>query len=89
VAGIVLFPVFYLLELLAVAWFIPGFWLKIAFLVSLPFAGKITFNWYILLRKTIGRFRFLRLKWLNKAKYNQLITEKEKLFIKLEELISL
>jgi hypothetical protein len=89
VAGIVLFPVFYLLELLAVAWFIPGFWLKIAFLASLPFAGKIAFNWYVLLRKTIGRCRFLRLKWFKNAKYNQLITEKEKLFLKLDKLISL
>lgn len=88
VAGIVLFPIFYLLELLAVSWFIPGFWLKIAFLASLPFAGKIAFKWYILLRKTIGRYRLLRLKWFRKTYYNQLITEKEKLFIKLDQLIS-
>ena len=88
VAGIVLFPIFYLLELLAVSWFIPGFWLKIAFLASLPFAGKIAFKWYILLRKTIGRCRLLRLKWFRKTYYYQLITEKEKLFIKLDQLIS-
>lgn len=88
VAGIVLFPIFYLLELLAVSWFIPGLWLKIAFLTSLPFAGKIAFKWYILLRKTIGRCRLLRLKWFRKTYYNQLITEKEKLFIKLDQLIS-
>jgi 1-acyl-sn-glycerol-3-phosphate acyltransferase len=88
VAGIVLFPVFYLLELLAVAWFIPGFWLKIAFLVSLPFAGKIAFKWYILLRKTIGRCRFLRLKWFNRAKYNQLVTKKKQLFTKLDNHLS-
>ena len=88
VAGIVLFPVFYLLELLAVSWFIPGFLLKIAFLISLPFAGKFAFKWYILLRKTIGRCRLLRLKWLKKTKHNQLVTEKEQLFIKLDELIS-
>lgn len=89
VAGIVLFPVFYLLELLAMAWFIPGFWLKIAFLVSLPFAGKIAFKWYILLRKTIGRCRFLRLRWFKKKKYVQMISEKDKLFNQLDKLLSI
>jgi 1-acyl-sn-glycerol-3-phosphate acyltransferase len=89
VAGIVLFPVFYLLELLAIAWFIPGFWLKIAFLVSLPFAGKIAFKWYILLRKINGRCRLFQLKWFKKAKYNQLVTKKEEFFTKLDKLISL
>ncbi|MBW6536732.1 MAG: 1-acyl-sn-glycerol-3-phosphate acyltransferase [Mariniphaga sp.] len=89
VAGIVLFPVIYLLELLAFAWFIPGFWLKIAFLVSLPFAGKIAFKWYILLRKTIGRCRVLRLKWFNRKSCHQLISEKEKLFDKLDKHLSI
>lgn len=88
VAGIILFPIFYLLEMLAVSWFIPGFWLKIAFLVSLPFTGKIAFKWYILLRKTIGRCRLLRLKWFNTKSFHQLISEKEQLFEKLDKLIS-
>jgi hypothetical protein len=88
-AGILVFPVLYLAELLAVFWIIPGFWLKIAFLFSLPFAGKVAFKWYILLRKTIGRCRLLQLKWIKKTKYNQLVTEKEQLFIKLNEFISL
>ncbi len=89
VAGIILFPLFYLFELLAVSWVIPGLWLKIAFLVSLPLAGKVAFNWYILLRKTMGRSRLLRLKWFKKESYHQLISEKEKLFVRLDELISL
>jgi hypothetical protein len=89
VAGIIVFPVFYLLELLAVSWLLPGFWLQVAFLISLPFAGKVAFKWYILLRKTIGRCRLLRLKWFNKEKYHQLLSEKGKLFEKLDQLISL
>jgi 1-acyl-sn-glycerol-3-phosphate acyltransferase len=84
VAGIVIFPLFYLLELSALAWLIPGFWLKIIFLVSLPFTGKLAFNWYILFRKTTGRFRILRLKWGNPEKYHRLIKEKEQLYEKLE-----
>ncbi|WP_372950069.1 1-acyl-sn-glycerol-3-phosphate acyltransferase [Mariniphaga sp.] len=89
VAGIILFPLIYLLELLAVSWVIPGIWLKIAFLVSLPLAGKVAFRWYILLRKTMGRSRLLLLKWFKKESYNQLISKKENLFNKLDKLISL
>jgi 1-acyl-sn-glycerol-3-phosphate acyltransferase len=87
-AGILVFPVLYLAELLAVSWIIPGFWLKMAFLVSLPFAGKLAFKWYILLRKTIGRCRIIRLKWFKTSIYNQLVKEKEQLFEKLDLLIS-
>lgn len=87
VAGIVLFPVLYLLELLAVVWFIPGFWLNIAFLVSLPFTGKIAFKWYILCRKTMGRCHFIWLRRFKKSSYHQLLTEQRKLFEKLDQLI--
>jgi len=88
-AGLVVFPVLYLAQLLAVAWFIPGFWLKLAFLASLPLAGKLAFNWYILLRKTIGRCRITGLKRFKPEIYNPLIKEKEQLFKKLDKLISI
>ena len=88
VPGIVLFPVFYLLELWALSWLIPGIWLKIAFLISLPFAGKLAFNWYILLRKTIGRGRLFFLKLFSKKKYRQLQKEKDILFESLDKLIT-
>jgi 1-acyl-sn-glycerol-3-phosphate acyltransferase len=88
IAGIVVFPLFYLLEFLAVVWFIPGFWLKVAFLVSLPFAGKIAFKWYILLRKTIGRMRLMQLKWFRSKNYHRLMNQREQLYQKLDGLIS-
>ena len=88
VAGIVVFPLFYLFEWMAFAWLIPGAGLKILFLVSLPFAGKLAFRWYILLRKTMGRWRVLHLKWFNNDKYRQLMHEKEELFGLLDQLIS-
>lgn len=87
VAGIVVFPLFYLFELLAFAWLIPGAGLKILFLASLPFAGKLAFRWYILLRKTLGRWRVLRLKWFSNDKYRQLLRGKEELFGLLDQLI--
>ncbi len=87
VPGLVLFPLFYLIEFLAVAGLIPGVLLKIAFIVSLPFAGKLAFKWYILLRKTIGRSRLLKLKWFKSKTYSQLLQEKNQLFAKLDALL--
>ena len=87
VAGIIIFPLFYLLEFLAVAWLIPGIWLKVLFLAAIPFAGKFAFNWYILLRKTIGRIRLLHLKWFRRKDYHQLIYEKRQLFEKLDSIV--
>lgn len=87
VLGIILFPVFYLIEFFAVSWLIEGFWLKTAFLVSMPFTGKLAFRWYILFRKTVGRSRLLLLKMMHKKEYYNLVKEKELIFGKLDELI--
>ncbi len=60
--GIVVFPLFYLLELLLVSPLLPSWPLRILFLASLPLAGKIAFAWYINALKTAGRWRWLRIK---------------------------
>jgi len=86
-AGIIVFPILYLLELLAVSWIIPGIWLKVLFLVSLPFTGKLAFNWFLLFRKTIGMFRHLWLKKYNPKIYHQLLSEKQSLTEKLDTLL--
>jgi hypothetical protein len=86
--GIILFPIFYLIEFFAVSWLIPGIWLKLAFLFSMPFAGKLAFLWYILFRKTVGRIRLFLLNIFHRKKYNNLFKEKELLFGKLDEVIS-
>ncbi len=86
--GIILFPIFYLIEFFAVSWLIPEIWLKLTVLVAMPFAGKIAFLWYILFRKTIGRIRLFMLKIFHKKEYNNLVKEKELLFGKLDEVIS-
>jgi hypothetical protein len=89
VLGIILFPIFYLIEFFAVSWLIQGVWLKLALLFAMPFAGKLAFLWYILFRKTVGRIRLLLLKVLHKKDYNNLLIEKERLFGKLDEVISM
>ncbi len=88
VLGIILFPVFYLIEFLAVSPFIPKVWMKIAFVVALPFSGKLAFLWYILFRKTVGRFRMLFLYIFHRKQYQNLYKEKDLLFGKMDELIS-
>jgi 1-acyl-sn-glycerol-3-phosphate acyltransferase len=86
-AGIIVFPILYLLELLAMSWIIPGIWMKILFLVSLPLTGKLAFKWFIMFRKTIGMFRYLWLKKFNPKIYHQLLKEKQSLTKKLDSLL--
>ncbi|QGY43403.1 hypothetical protein GM418_06935 [Maribellus comscasis] len=87
VAGIVLFPVIYIIEILALGWLLPSLLWKIIFVVSLPFAGKLAFKWYILLRKIIGRTRFVMLKLTNKKEYQNIVQQQENLFNLLDKLI--
>jgi 1-acyl-sn-glycerol-3-phosphate acyltransferase len=87
VAGIIFFPLFYLLQILAVSGFIPGFLVELFVLISWPFAGKLAFKWFILFRKTLGISRILRLKWFNPNIYTTLQKEKDELFDELEQLI--
>jgi hypothetical protein len=77
-----------LIEFFAVSWLIPGIWLKLAFLVALPFAGKLAFLWYILFRKTVGRGRLLGLSLFHRKEFYNLFKEKDILYRKLDELIS-
>jgi len=87
VLGIILFPIFYLLELWAISALLPGIWLKLIFLFTLPFAGKLAFRWYILLLKTWGRGKLLFMKLFNKKLYNNVVKLKEDLFEQLDKLI--
>jgi len=86
--GIILFPIFYAIEFLAISWIIPGLWLKLAFLVAIPLAGKVAFLWYILFRKTVGRCRLLHLNLFHEKKFYNFFKEKDLLFRKLDELVS-
>ncbi|MFW6310041.1 MAG: 1-acyl-sn-glycerol-3-phosphate acyltransferase [Prolixibacteraceae bacterium] len=87
VGGIILFPLVYLAELLVLSSWIPGIWLKLAFVVSLPFAGKLAYKWYILWLKTAGRFRIYRIKQRHGDQYKSLLNEKQEIFNQLDELL--
>lgn len=87
--GIILFPVIYLLQLLAFSWLVKGIGLNLVFFVSMPLAGKMAFKWYILFRKTVGRSRYFFLKFFRKTEYKNLLQKKETLFQTLDCLISI
>jgi 1-acyl-sn-glycerol-3-phosphate acyltransferase len=80
VAAMILFPVFYLTQLGIISAWLPGIISKGLFLLSLPFAGKLAFNWYILWRKTAGLSKFCRIKWFNKSLFNKLIADKKAIY---------
>ncbi len=61
-AGLILFPLVYIIECILVSFIIPGWLFKLLFLVSLPLTGKMAFSWYILWLKTRGRGRWLKIK---------------------------
>ena len=88
VSGIIIFPLFYLIEFFAVSWLIPGIWFKIAVLILMPFTGKLAFKWYIILRKTIGLFRIINLRYLKTKTYLHLVNLKDRLYKKLDNLIT-
>jgi len=89
VSGIIVFPLFYLIELFAVSWLIPGIWLKITVLFLMPLTGKLAFKWYIVLRKTTGLFRIINLRYFKTKNYRHLVNLKDRLFTKLDSVITI
>ena len=87
-AGLFLFPLIYILELISFSWLLPGIWMKLVFFISIPFAGKLAFKWYIIFRKTVGRGRLFFLKLFKNTDYKKLLLKKENLFQDLDNLIS-
>lgn len=70
--AVFVFPLAYVLEMLLVSPLLPFWYGKLLFLISLPFTGKLAFNWYIRLRKELGRARWLKIKWLKPELYQEI-----------------
>jgi 1-acyl-sn-glycerol-3-phosphate acyltransferase len=86
VLGFTFFPIVYLIETWAISGWLPLWWHKVLFFISLPFVGKLAFRWYILLLKTIGRARLFILKAFRKQVWQTLIKQQEQLFDELNKL---
>jgi hypothetical protein len=77
-AGLVVFPLFYIAETAVASVFVGGWMLYLLFL-SLPFAGKFAFSWFVFMLKTIGRLRWHRIMRTNPELYNELYGRKKEI----------
>lgn len=89
VAAIVVLPLNYLVLLLVMIPISVSIWIKLLIIASLPIAGKLAFNWYILLRKSIGISRYLVLKLFKENEYKRLHERRLQFFKKLDSLLHL
>lgn len=87
VGGITIYPLYCLLLLLPLTFIISNIWISVLIILSLPFAGKVAFKWYILFRKTSGMVRLIRLKHFNKRRYRQLLDSRTTLFEKIDAIL--
>ncbi|MFN8207782.1 MAG: 1-acyl-sn-glycerol-3-phosphate acyltransferase [Bacteroidales bacterium] len=62
VLGFVLFNIFYLLLAIPVFIFSPVWYVGLIIMLSLPFLALIAYQYYVFARKTMGVFRFMKLK---------------------------
>jgi 1-acyl-sn-glycerol-3-phosphate acyltransferase len=85
--GLVLFPLFYLGEMILLSGFLPGIIPMIAFLVSFPITGKIAFRWFILFRKTVGLIRFYMLNKKHKQRFLHLFRIKKQILKNVDAII--
>lgn len=69
--GFLLFPLAYLIEMLLLSPFLPGFHWEFLFLVSFPLTGKFAHHWYISFLKTRGRWRWLQIKRAKPELYHE------------------
>lgn len=81
------FPLFYLLEIWVVSPWIHGYW-RLLFLISLPFAGKLAYNWYAELLRTINLTSLFITQKFRQSAWKELNRKKEELFRTLDTISS-
>ncbi len=87
VAGIILFPLIYLAELLLLSLVFSSGWVLAGALIAMPLAGKCAVGWYFLLRKTVGRGRWIWIRWFRPSVCHKIEQEHRELFSRLDELL--
>lgn len=86
VLTIIVFPLFYILELWAVSPWVHGWW-RLLFLISLPFAGKLAYYWYSGLIITCNLVKLYITRKFKRSVWKEINRKKEELFAKLDNLI--
>ncbi len=63
VVAIIIFPLYYIMLIIAGSFIAAPWWLKLSVLVSLPFAGLFAFHYYTETKKLFARLRFTFKTW--------------------------
>lgn len=70
--ALVLFPLFYLIQLIIFSQFVDDGWLRLGYLVSLPFTGYAAYQYYRLLKKWWAKCRYNLLRIRFREQYNKI-----------------
>ncbi len=82
VVGLIFYPLFYLIQFILIWIFTDIWWLKFAYLVSLPISGLLAFTYHRFFIKTKAQWKF----FLAKSK-EQLIKKKNSIYSKMKAII--
>jgi len=72
VVCLIVFPLYYILLIVASTFIDQAWWLKLAILVSLPFAGLFAFSYYIVMKKLWAKIRYILKTWFKNKDLKEL-----------------
>jgi len=72
VAGLILFPLYYIILGIISLFISAEWWLKLGFFIMTPLAGLFAFQYYIKAKKMFARLRYNMKTWFNNKELNEL-----------------
>jgi 1-acyl-sn-glycerol-3-phosphate acyltransferase len=85
--GMIFFYVWYPLLIIASIFIFHNILLNLAFIISLPLTGIFSFYYYKHLLKLRGKFRLIRLKFRDRKAYEELLRQRKKIVLMIEEML--
>jgi predicted membrane protein len=83
----IFFYVWYPLLIIASIFIFHNILLNLAFIISLPLTGIFSFYYYKHLLKLRGKFRLIRLKFRDRKAYEELLRQRKKIVLMIEEML--
>jgi hypothetical protein len=88
VLGMLFFFAWYLIIPIASFFIFDNIFLNLAFILSLPVTGIFSFYYYRHLLKLRGKFRWIRLKIMNRMAYDELLRLRKDIITQIEKILS-
>ena len=85
VAGLVLYPLYYLIMIVFLAIFVPFIWGKLIMPLLLPVFGIFAYNYYLSIKKLVARFRFYKQR--KNAEISQAVEMRKIIFEKMNGIL--